>query len=211
MSVKLKVCGMKIPENIKAVVADVQPDYLGLIFFRESKRFVEGLTPSFVNNLPAGVKRTGVFVDEELNRVAELAVLFGLNAVQLHGDEPPKYIMALRGLLADTGIELIKAFGVNEKFEFDRLDAYMNSVDYFLFDTLTMTHGGSGKTFDWRILEKYNHDKPYFLSGGIGLELAEEIKMINDNRLYAIDVNSKFEFTPGLKDVNKLIDFKNRI
>lgn len=210
MSFKLKICGMKVPENIQAIAA-LQPDYLGFIFYRESKRFVEGLTPSFVRNLSPTIKKTGVFVNEELNRVAELAILFGLNAIQLHGDEPPKYIMALRGLLADTGIELIKAFGVNEHFDFSKLNAYDNIVDYFLFDTQTVSHGGSGKTFDWSLLEQYKSDKPYFLSGGIGLAHVEQLKSIGDVRLYAVDVNSKFEVAPGLKDVDKLIDFKNRI
>ncbi|WP_316789881.1 phosphoribosylanthranilate isomerase [Pedobacter frigoris] len=207
---KLKICGMKIPENITAVAA-LQPDYLGFIFFRESKRFIEGLTPSFVSGLPAGIKKTGVFVNEELNRVVELAVLYGLQTIQLHGDEPPKYCMALRGLLADTGIELVKAFGIDEHFDFHKLDAYANIVDYFLFDTQTAGHGGSGKTFNWTLLDKFKLNKPYFLSGGIGLDQVEQLKEIKDERLYAIDVNSRFEFAPGLKDVDKLIEFKTKL
>ncbi len=210
MTMKLKICGMKIPENITAVAA-LQPDYLGFIFFRESKRFIEGLTPSFVSGLPAGIKKTGVFVNEELNRVVELAVLYGLQTIQLHGDEPPKYCMALRGLLADTGIELVKAFGIDEHFDFHKLDAYANIVDYFLFDTQTAGHGGSGKTFNWTLLDKFKLNKPYFLSGGIGLDQVEQLKEIKDERLYAIDVNSRFEFAPGLKDVDKLIEFKTKL
>ncbi|TKC06273.1 phosphoribosylanthranilate isomerase [Pedobacter frigoris] len=210
MTTKLKICGMKIPENIMAVAA-LQPDYLGFIFFRESKRFIEGLTPSFVSGLPAGIKKTGVFVNEELNRIAELAVLYGLQTIQLHGDEPPKYCMALRGLLADTGIELVKAFGIDEHFDFHKLDGYANIVDYFLFDTQTSGHGGSGTTFNWALLEKFKLNKPYFLSGGIGLDQVEQLKEIKDERLYAIDVNSRFELAPGLKDVDKLIDFKTKL
>jgi phosphoribosylanthranilate isomerase len=154
MDVKLKICGMKLPENIQSVIT-LKPDYLGFIFFRESKRFVDGLTPSFVKNLPAGIRRTGVFVNEELNRVAQLAVLYGLNAVQLHGEEPAKYCIALKGLLADAGIELIKAFGVDEHFDFNSVNAYASVVDYFLFDTQTPDHGGSGKTFNWSLLNNY--------------------------------------------------------
>lgn len=210
MDVKLKICGMKLPDNIQAVAA-LRPDYLGFIFFRGSKRFVEGLTPSFVKNLPAEIKRVGVFVDEELNKVAELALLFELNAVQLHGQEPEKYCIALKGLLADAGIELIKAFGVNEDFDFNILNGYEKVVDYFLFDTQTPDHGGSGKTFNWALLQNYTLNKPYFLSGGIGPDNLEELKQIADPRLYAVDINSRFELAPGLKNIDQLKDFKNRL
>lgn len=210
IKVKLKICGMKVPENIKSVAA-LAPDYMGFIFFRDSKRFIDGLTPSFVKDLPAGIKRVGVFVDEELNKVAQLAVLYGLNAVQLHGAESVKYCIALRGLLANAGIELIKAFGVDNDFDFEKLNSYSGIVDYFLFDTQTPGHGGSGKTFNWALLEKYTLDKPYFLSGGIGLDSIEQLKQIKDSRLYGIDINSRFEIAPGLKDMDKLKEFKNKI
>ncbi|WEK18096.1 MAG: phosphoribosylanthranilate isomerase [Candidatus Pedobacter colombiensis] len=210
MDVKLKVCGMRLPDNIQAV-ASLQPDYLGFIFYRGSKRFVDGLTPSFVKNLPAGIRRTGVFVNEELDRVAQLSVLYGLNAVQLHGQEPVKYCIALKGLLADAGTVLIKAFGVDEQFDLDILNAYANVADYFLFDTQTPDHGGSGKVFNWSLLEKYKLNKPYFLSGGIGLDSIEQLKQINDSRLYAVDINSRFELAPGLKDIDKLNDFKHKL
>ena len=210
MGPKLKICGMKLPENVQAVAA-LKPDYLGFIFYRGSKRFIDGLTPSFVRNLPSGIKRTGVFVNEELNKVAELAALYGLNAVQLHGEEPVKYCIALKGLLADHGVQLIKAFGVDEHFDFNQLKSYENVVDYFLFDTQTPDHGGSGKTFNWKLLDKYTLDKPYFLSGGIGLDSIEQIKNIKDTRLYAIDINSRFELAPGLKDIDKLKEFKTSL
>lgn len=210
MDVKLKICGMKEPENIQAVTA-LNPDYLGFIFYSDSKRFVEGLTPSFVKGLPAAVKKTGVFVNEELNRVAQLAVLYGLNAVQLHGQEPVKYCIALKGLLADAGITLIKAFGIDGDFDFNTLNPYAGVVDYFLFDTQTPDHGGSGKVFDWSLLKNYTLDQPYFLSGGIGPESVEQLKQINDPRMYAIDVNSRFELAPGLKDIDKLKDFKHKL
>lgn len=210
MKPKLKICGMKLPENVQAVAA-LQPDYLGFIFYRGSKRFIDGLTPSFVRSLPAGIKKTGVFVNEELNRVAELAALYGLNAVQLHGSEPVKYCIALKGLLADHGIEMIKAFGIDEQFDFGQLKNYAGVADYFLFDTQTAGHGGSGKTFNWELLDKYILDKPYFLSGGIGPDSAAQLKNIKDTRLYAIDINSRFELAPGLKDIDKLIEFKTSL
>lgn len=210
MGPKLKICGMKRPDNIQAVAA-LKPDYLGFIFYRGSKRFIDGLTPSFVRNLHSGIKRTGVFVNEELNKVAELAALYGLNAVQLHGEEPVKYCIALKGLLADHDIQLIKAFGVDEHFDFNQLKSYAGVVDYFLFDTQTPGHGGSGKTFNWKLLDKYTLDKPYFLSGGIGLDSIEQLKNIKDTRLYAIDINSRFELAPGLKDIDKLKEFKTSL
>ena len=210
MDAKLKICGMKEPANILEV-AGLQPDYLGFIFYKQSKRYVEGLTPAFVKDLPADIKRVGVFVNEELLKVAELAGLYGLNAVQLHGAESAVYCVELQSILAEDGIEIIKAFGIDEDFNFAVLETYENTVDYFLFDTQTPQHGGSGKAFDWKLLDGYKLDKPYFLSGGIGPDSLDQLQKIDDPRLFAIDVNSKFETAPGLKDVNKLIDFKKRI
>ena len=210
MDAKLKICGMKEPANILEV-AGLQPDYLGFIFYKQSKRYVEGLTPAFVKDLPADIKRVGVFVNEELLKVAELAGLYGLNAVQLHGAESAVYCVELQSILAEDGIEIIKAFGIDEDFNFAVLETYENTVDYFLFDTQTPQHGGSGKAFDWKLLDGYKLDKPYFLSCGIGPDSLDQLQKIDDPRLFAIDVNSKFETAPGLKDVNKLIDFKKRI
>lgn len=210
MEVKFKVCGMKEPANILEVVA-LRPDYLGFIFYKPSKRYIDGLLPSFVKDLPAMIKKTGVFVDEELAKVAELATLYGLNAVQLHGAESAEYCAELSGQLTEYGVEIIKAFGVDSDFDFEVLDHYEAKVDYFLFDTQTPQHGGSGKVFDWALLDGYKLNKRYFLSGGIGLESIGELQKIDDPRLYAIDVNSKFEIAPGLKDIDKLNDFKKRI
>lgn len=210
MDVKLKICGMKEPANILEIVG-LQPDYLGFIFYKPSKRYIDGLLPSFVKDLPAGIKKTGVFVNEELIKVAELATLYGLNAVQLHGAESAAYCEELRKLLDDYGIEIIKAFGIDRDFDFTVLDTYEDKVDYFLFDTQTPQHGGSGKTFDWALLNGYTLAKPYFLSGGIGPDNITELHKIKDLRLFAIDINSKFEIAPGLKDIDKLNDFKNRI
>ncbi|RZK46383.1 MAG: phosphoribosylanthranilate isomerase, partial [Pedobacter sp.] len=107
------------------------------------------------------------------------------------------------------GVEVIKALGIREGFEFNLLENYLKAVDYFLFDTQTEQHGGSGKQFDWSLLKNYWLDKPYFLSGGIGLEQIEQLNEIDDDRLFAIDVNSKFETEPGFKDINKLKQFFN--
>jgi phosphoribosylanthranilate isomerase len=209
MQAKLKICGMKVPENITGVAA-LQPDYLGFIFYNGSKRFIADLEPVFVRNLPAGIVKTGVFVNEELPVVVEMVSRYDLRAVQLHGQESPAFVEELKARLA-SGVEVIKAFGIEKGFDFNQLNAYQHLVDYFLFDTKTAGHGGSGQVFDWGLLSQYQLQLPYFLSGGIDLSSTEALKKINDTRLYALDINSRFELEPGLKDINKLIDFKHRI
>lgn len=209
MQAKLKICGMKVPENITGVAA-LEPDYLGFIFYKGSKRFVADLEPDFVKNLPAAIMKTGVFVNESLLEIVEMVNRYDLCAVQLHGQESPEFIEELKRYLG-THVEMIKAFGMEEGFDFNQLNAYQHLVDYFLFDTKTPAHGGSGQLFDWTLLSQYELQVPYFLSGGIDLNSAEALKKINDTRLYALDINSRFELEPGLKDIDKLIDFKHRI
>lgn len=218
MKHQLKICGMLHPENI-AGVASLQPDYLGFIFFKGSKRYAAGLLPEVVQALPASIKRTGVFVNEDLETVLALVLKYGLNAVQLHGPESADYCKTLSDRFSqqesakETGVALkvIKAFGIDETFDFHQLEAYKGAVDYFLFDTQTPDHGGSGKTFSWALLEKYTLDIPYFLSGGIGLESVNALKEIKDPRLLAIDVNSRFELEPGLKNINQLKEFIHQL
>lgn len=205
MKHKLKICGMKLPANIAEVVA-LQPDYTGFIFYPGSKRFIGELDPSLIKNIPATIKTTGVFVNEELETVKNAILTYNLKAVQLHGQESTAYCEALKGYA-----EVIKAFGIDENFDFNTLDEYEAYTDYFLFDTQTPDHGGSGKTFSWQLLENYKNAKPYFLSGGIGADQLAELGMIKDERLYAIDVNSKFELSPGLKDTVLLSTFKQAL
>lgn len=202
MDIKIKVCGMSQATNV-AEVADLHPDYLGFIFYPKSPRFVNEVSAELIKYVPASIKTTGVFVDEALEEVKGLIAKHQLKAVQLHGKETPAYCEELKLI----GVEVIKAFGVSAGFDFEQLEAYQDVVNYFLFDTQTVAHGGSGKVFDWSLLENYKLQKPYFLSGGIGLEQVEEIKNIKDPRLYAIDLNSKFEIEPGLKDVDRLREF----
>lgn len=199
---------MRDPANIAGVGA-LFPDYMGFLFYGKSKRYVGDLSPKVTALLPQGIRKTGVFVNEQLSEVQEIVLKFKLNAVQLHGQESPAYCEALQGL--NLGIEIIKAFGVGETFDFKVLIPYQQVVDYFLFDTKTPEHGGSGKLFNWSLLKDYPLQVPYFLSGGIGMESLEELQEIDDERLYAIDVNSKFELEPGLKDVDKLKEFKDKL
>jgi len=199
---KIKVCGMKQAANI-AEVADLHPDYLGFIFYPKSPRLISEVSAELIKYIPNEIKTVGVFVNEDIKEVKLKIAKHQLKAVQLHGTESVEYCAEIKTL----GIEVIKAFGVHPDFDFEQLEPYIPVVDYFLFDTQTPAHGGSGNVFDWQLLEKYQLDKPYFLSGGIGLEHAQQIKTIQDPRLYAIDVNSKFELEPGLKDVERLKEF----
>jgi phosphoribosylanthranilate isomerase len=201
---KLKVCGMRLAANI-AAVAGLQPDYLGFIFYEQSPRLISDVSAELIKYIPAEIKTVGVFVNEDIEKVKEKINTLKLKAVQLHGGELPEYAAALKSSFPN--IEVIKAFGIDEDFDFSGLEAYLGTVDYFLFDTKTKTHGGSGKTFNWSVLNRYTYTKPYFLSGGIDLEHVAAIKEINDERLYALDINSRFEVEPGLKDVAKIEEF----
>ena len=203
MKLKLKICGMKQAANI-AAVAELQPEYLGFIFYQKSPRFISEVSAELIKYIPPSIKTTGVFVDEELETVKAYIFKYNLKAVQLHGKESESYCREIKL----TGIEVVKAFGLDKDFDFNQLLSYSNAVDYFLFDTQTPAHGGSGKVFDWKLLENYALNVPYFLSGGIDIAHAKTIKEINDPRLYALDINSKFELAPGLKDVEKIKEFK---
>ena len=203
-SLKLKVCGMKFAANIASVAA-LQPDYLGFIFYEQSPRFISDVSAELIKYVPSQIKTVGVFVNEELEIVKKKVNLYQLKAVQLHGNESAEYCAELKESF--KSVEIVKAFGVEEEFDFSVLNVYENVVDFFLFDTKTKAHGGSGKTFDWKILEDYKLNKPYFLSGGIDLEHAAAISKIEDSRLYALDINSRFEIEPGVKDVHKIGEF----
>lgn len=201
---KLKVCGMRLAANI-AAVAELKPEYLGFIFYDKSPRLISDVSAELIKYIPAEIKTVGVFVNEDLKKVKDKVNLLKLKAVQLHGSESPEYCEALKSSF--SSLEVIKAFGIDEDFDFSTLEAYLKVTDYFLFDTKTRAHGGSGKTFNWSALDQYTYTKPYFLSGGIDLEHTTAIKSINDDRLYALDINSRFETEPGLKDAEKIKEF----
>jgi phosphoribosylanthranilate isomerase len=184
---------------------------MGFIFYKASKRFVQELDPLAVSQLSENIAKVGVFVNHDLIEVVQTAKKYSLDLLQLHGSESADYVSALKQQLVGSDIKLMKAFGVDENFKFEALEDYERSVEYFLFDTQTPDHGGSGQQFNWDLLNGYRLEKPYFLSGGIGLESIATIKNINDERLFAIDVNSKFEIEPGIKDINKLREFKRQL
>lgn len=185
-------------------VAGLKPDYLGFIFWEPSKRFFEGAIPK----LPDNIKKVGVFVDATLKEVNDHIVQHELQMVQLHGRETPAFCAALR----DREVAVIKVFSIQDNFDFEVLKPYEASCDYFLFDTKGKLPGGNGFVFNWSVLKEYPLTKPYFLSGGIGLaesdSIMEFLKRPESKYCHAVDVNSKFESRPGLKEVEKLEKFK---
>ena len=195
---KIKVCGLRDADNIKAVAA-LEPDYMGFIFYNKTPRFVDDIGIEILNAIPAHINKTAVFVDESAKTISALIDKYNFDFVQLHGNETPAFCKALR----DQAI-VIKSFGVNNEFDFSQLSKYKNKVDLFLFDAKTDIHGGSGKTFDWDILDKYDMDIPFFLSGGLSPDNLEEVKKITHSQFYGVDLNSKFEISPGMKDIEKL-------
>ncbi|RYY29899.1 MAG: phosphoribosylanthranilate isomerase [Sphingobacteriaceae bacterium] len=195
---KIKVCGLKFPENIRAVAA-LKPDYYGLIFYPHSPRFVGYEVDEELAMLRLPAKKTGVFVDKDFSTIKNLIQTYQLDAVQLHGNELAETCAVLR-----KNVEVIKAFGVDENFDFALLNAYQDSVDYFLFDTKTTEHGGSGKAFNWQILEKYHLNVPFFISGGLNNENLKPVLQFKHPAFYGLDLNSRFEDEPGVKNIEKL-------
>ena len=194
---------MRNPENISGIVAAL-PDFIGFIFYPKSKRFV-GFEPSaeVLEVIPESVKKVGVFVDETPERVLEICRNWNLNVAQLHGNETPEYCRQIR----ETGITVFKAFSVDEQFKFEKLKAYSGICDCFLFDTKGQLPGGTGHKFNWQLLENYQGDAPFFLSGGIGPEDLEAIRSFDHPQLFGLDINSGFEISPAMKDVEKVKRF----
>ena len=189
---------MKYPDNILEVGA-LLPDYMGFIFWEKSSRYFDGVIP----DLPKSIKKVGVFVNETAEIILAKAQKYDLQAIQLHGHESVAFCQDLRENLKQVQIEIIKVFSVDDDFDFEVLKPFEAVCDYFLFDTKGKLPGGNGTTFDWKVLEKYPSSKPFFLSGGIGIEEMDAVKEITKTNLplYAIDLNSKFEIEPGLKNI----------
>ncbi|MCG2419274.1 phosphoribosylanthranilate isomerase [Aequorivita sp. F47161] len=209
MKTLLKVCGMK--HNV-AEVAELQPDYLGFIFYEKSPRFFDG---EEIPSLPLGTKKVGIFVNEQISKVIALSIKHSLDVIQLHGEESKEYLLDLHAKLTLYYPEVVvwKAFSIDDNFDFNQLSIFENKVDAFLFDTKGREKGGNGFTFNWEILKNYTLKKPFILSGGIGLEEIFALKELlkTDLPIYGIDVNSKFEIEPGLKNIEDLKKFKNEL
>jgi len=200
---RVKVCGLTDARNA-TLVAGAGADYAGFIFYPLSRRFV-GDKPDedLFQNIPVHVKKVGVFVNEVSEKIVEIVRKYGLDLVQLHGAEKAGFCQDLRG----KGVSVMKAFGIGEDFDFNRLDNYKESCDFFLFDTQTILHGGSGIKFRWEKLSEYKLDIPFFLGGGIGPLDVQKVRNISHPCFFAADINSRFETVPGMKDVDTVRTF----
>ena len=202
---KIKICGLKFESNILGL-SKLEPDYMGFIFWEKSKRFVKGSTP---NLSQTKIKKTGVFVNADFEKIKNKVLVHKLKAMQLHGLESPECCEKTKGL----GVEIIKAFNIDENFNFNILEKYKLCSDYFLFDTKGKSPGGNGIPFDWEILRNYKYEKKFFLSGGIGIESINTIKKIKNLNLplFCVDINSRFELNPGEKNIELIKSFKNSL
>ena len=196
----IKVCGMRDAENIKQL-DQLDIDWMGFIFHKDSPRDI-GRKISY---LPQKIKRIGVFVNQNPQVIRDRADQNELHAIQLHGSEPPWYCIHLQ----QEGFKVIKSFGIDPDgfIPNAQLHAYEGKCDYFLFDTKTEQHGGSGKKFNWKRIAEYEGETPFILSGGITPADVDEIKTIDHPKFAGIDINSGFETEPAMKDVEKIKDF----
>ena len=202
---KIKICGLKFESNILGL-SKLEPDYMGFIFWEKSKRLVIDSTP---NLSQTKIKKTGVFVNADFEKIKDKVRVHKLEAIQLHGLESPEFCEKIKNL----GVEIIKAFSIDENFNFNILEKYELCSDYFLFDTKGKSPGGNGISFDWEILRNYKYEKKFFLSGGISIESINTIKKIKNLSLplFCVDVNSRFELNPGEKNIELIKSFKNSL
>ena len=198
---------MRDRENIQALL-ELHPDYIGFIFYERSVRYVgEQFDPAVTALVPKDTGKVGVFVNADPDDIIRKIDQYGLDYVQLHGRESAAYCTKL----ANEGARVIKAFSVDDTFDFSGLDEYNDSCCYFLFDTRTPSVGGSGRKFNWQILKKYTLAKSFFLSGGIGPDDAEETTGLKHLNIHALDINSRFETRPGHKNIDMVRKFMKEI
>ncbi len=201
--IKWKVCGLR--DNISDVLA-LAPDYAGFVFYQKSPRYVgdDFAMPKMANQ---NTSKVGVFVNETIDFIYNKISKYQLDFTQLHGSESPEFCEELRKM----GVKIIKAFQVDKAFDFELLKKYDLVADYFLFDTKTKQYGGSGKSFDWSVLKNYAMKKKYFLSGGISIDNIGDLQKLDLTKIHAIDVNSKFESSPGSKKIPMLQKLKEQL
>lgn len=196
MMIKLKICGMKYPENIQEV-GDLHPDYMGFIFYKKSPRYVGDSFVLADNPVTAPV---GVFVNENKAEILNRLKSINSTIAQLHGNERPAECDELKS----RGVTVIKAFSVDDEFHFEKTQPYADVSDYFLFDTKGKLFGGNAKTFNWRKLEQYDQKIPFFLSGGLNSENIKGLHTLDGMNIHAVDLNSGVEDAPGIKNIDKI-------
>lgn len=200
---QLKVCGMRDEKNLSELIK-IEPDFIGLIFHEKSPR---NITKSIDINLPKNIILTGVFVEESEAFIMQKVKEFNLKSIQLHGYESPSFCAKLK----DKGLTIIKAFNIHEAFDFKTTEPYNVFCDYFLFDAFGKKSGGNGTTFRWKLLNNYNGEVPFFLSGGIDKTMALSIKKISHPKFIGVDINSKFESAYGYKNIKKVKKFSDEL
>lgn len=197
---------MKYPENIQEVAAFC-PDYMGFIFYGASARNITDRQIVRNTKLENAGKKIGVFVNETIENIFEIVSECALDGVQLHGQESVAMCDALR----KKGLMVLKAISIASASDIKLSELYQSHVDLLVFDTKTPAYGGSGKQFDWTLLNEYHGDTPFLLSGGISVEDADDILKIRHSKLVGVDINSKFEISPGLKNVRLIERFINNV
>ncbi len=202
----VKVCGMRDAENIRQIDALGNVDWMGFIFFDKSSRNVN-LVPTY---LPEHCRRVGVFVNATIENICQKMKDFRFDLLQLHGNESPCYCQLLRAAMDNT-VNIVKMIQVASKTDLDTALPYEGVVDYFLFETKCNSYGGSGKQFDWDILHHYEGQTPFLITGGIGADDAGRVKAFHHPRFVGIDLNSRFEIAPALKDITLIDKFLKQI
>jgi len=202
----VKVCGITEMKQLQQLDG-LEIDFAGLIFYKESPRYIgEKISKSELKKADLDIKKVGVFVNPEMIEVLDAIDDYGLDVVQLHGDESPEMCEDL-----SSEVEVIKAFRVTDGSDIDKMVAPYDAVcDYYLFDTggLKESFGGTGKQFDWTILTKAKIEKPFFLSGGIAPEDSSKVKAFRHPDFFGMDINSLFDKEPGVKDMGKVLHFR---
>ena len=202
----VKVCGMCDVENIRQIDEIGGVEWMGFIFYPRSPRYVSTVP----NYLPQHCKRVGVFVNSPIEEIAKRADEFGLDIVQLHGNENSEYIFDLRNMIGEN-IKIIKMVQIEMEDDIRHTEKYEGLADYFLFETRCKEYGGSGKQFDWDILRQYNGNVPFLITGGIGSEDADKVLSFSHPKFVGIDLNSRFEISPAVKDTALIDKFIKQI
>lgn len=204
----IKVCGLREEENLAQIISSYAPDFIGMIFYEKSLRYVGEDADELI--VPEGISKVGVFVNASLDMIIAQHRIQNFDFVQLHGSESVGFVAIL---VEQILIKVIKVFSIADKINVEEMKPYEPYIAYFLFDTQTAAFGGSGRKFDWQVLEEYNLETPYILSGGLDIDQVQEIISFSQKqpKMAGVDINSKFETAPGLKDPEKVIQFIKKI